>query len=143
MIRESFNLLKNKLLTPSQFLDRILHITKKFNDESGLMAIKAPEENLDTSLNEVDHEEEPAKQTQGICIACKLNQCQIILVPCFHIVVCKDCWNDRVKAHERQCGIAHTNNIRKRNAEMKKVTCPCCSDIVTNASPFFMATIDS
>lgn len=146
MIRESFNLIKTKQLTPSQFLDRILHITKKFNDESGIMAIKAVEEgNPETSLNETDHGEhqnEPEKQTQGICIACKLNQCQIILVPCYHIVICKDCWNDRVKAHERHCGNTYKDK-RKKNADMKKVTCPCCDNIVANAAPFYMATIDS
>lgn len=145
-IRESSLLLKKKRITDEQFLDRILHITKKFNDDGAMQIIDSEEseqQNESDQQDESDQEDESDTQIsdRGKCIACAIRQCEIILVPCFHIVICSSCWQERVIEHESQCDILFKSNKRKLIAEKKKVTCPCCSNVVGKAQPFYMATI--
>lgn len=151
MIRDSCTLLKNKRFTPEQFLDRIVHICTKKSDEvlKNVTEILLEDDRSDTNeidqLNELNVSENPSQQnsTKGMCISCLATQCDIILLPCFHIVICSVCWKSQVETHEKHCEITYKNNKRKFTLEKKKVPCPCCENIVTRAQEFFMATVNS
>lgn len=145
-------MLKNERVNPQQFLDRIVHIyTNKFDEISAhIFETLEIEENSDVEEMFGDltvHEpqqEQPLQQhpKKGQCISCRLAQCDIILLPCFHIVVCSDCWKIQVDNHEKQCKIEFKNNKRKLALESKRVQCPCCENIVSRSQEFFMATIN-
>lgn len=148
MIRESSLLLKNNRVTPDQFLDRIVHIFTKKSDEisSNLMSeSESSSENGEEALAELSLSEQPVQETplKGMCISCRSSQCDIILTPCFDIVVCSKCWNDIVNEHVKQSEMTFKNNKRRLALEKKKVPCPSCRNIVKDAREFHMATISS
>lgn len=100
--------------------------------------------NMSEQSEENSNEEAVGQQpVKGTCISCQTAYCDIILVPCFHIVICSKCWSDKISAHEKQCEITFKNNKRKMALEKKKIPCPCCDGIVNRAQEFFMATINS
>lgn len=152
-IRSSSQRLNNNLITPDQYLNRIVYIyTKKFDGilRNGIQLSGSENSSETTSENNDNIEEsfaelsvcEPEQQQKGVCISCRSAQCDIILVPCYHIVVCSKCWNDQAEYHKQQTKILFKNNKRKQAIEEKKVPCPCCDKIVLQAQEFFMATIN-
>lgn len=124
-------------------MDRILYITRNISY------------NADTSPNEInvidsadfdndnDDENIPKDRTppKGTCISCLNRFCDIVLLPCFHIDVCSDCWNEKVKLHQANCEMLHKNNRKKLANEKKKIECPCCNNIVSKSNEFHMASI--
>lgn len=139
MIEKCSKLLKKGKLTSDQFLDRIIHIGCKSNygnvsneegNESG-----ANEEDFNTSnefvMNEVDCNasnefltnetdvnavnNSPTESIKGKCISCVTKFCDIILIPCFHIVVCSDCWRQKKESHIKQCEILYEKNRKNAN----------------------------
>lgn len=134
--------MKNERLNAEQFLDRILYISKpdEFERERDV------QEALDVSMNASIVSNEPEIETnapKGICISCKSRHCDIILMPCFDIVVCSQCWTELKTNHETNCEIKYKKNQRKKESEKKKVLCPCCGKIVKQSNEFHMATIQS
>lgn len=77
----------------------------------------------------------------GTCISCLTRPCDIVLQPCFDIVVCSECWEERKQKHERACEVMYKNNNKKISAEKKKVLCPCCGECVKKTNKFNMATV--
>lgn len=133
-------------------MDRIVHIcTKKKFDEFSANVVETSDSETNGVVGEIfddlsiceETQAEPVQQLteKGVCISCRMEQCDIILIPCFHIVVCSNCWKKQVESHENQCKIAYKNNKRKLALESKKVQCPCCENIVSKSQEFFMATI--
>lgn len=124
-------------ITAEQFLDRMLHISKKTN----ILEHDLPADESD-KLEESDRiEDDPrAAAVKGTCISCMTRQCDIILLPCFDIVVCSTCWSDIIKKHETNCEQIYKNNKRKQCTEKRKVVCPCCGNIVNESKEFRMAT---
>lgn len=132
-------LLKKKRITPEQFLDRILFINKSIEPTQPI------EEHSEMDDSVVDtasvHDTSTPSAPKGTCISCMSQICDIILLPCFDIVICSKCWDDERKKHERECDVLYKNNKRKLAAEKKKMKCPCCSQIVNQAKEFRMATV--
>lgn len=147
MVRESNSLLKDKRITPDQFLDRMVFIfTKKIDEIASCLMDNESEtstsDNEEEALGELSLTEPPVQAPlKGLCIACRSAQCDIILTPCFDIVVCSKCWSGMVDDHKKQCEIIYKKNKRKLVLEKKNVPCPSCQKVVKNAQPFFMATI--
>lgn len=96
------------------------------------------------TVEEVDENEyiDDEAVPKGTCIMCLKNLCDIILLPCFHIVVCSTCWEKTKSTHEKQCDILYSKNKRKLTLEKKKVKCPTCDDVVKNTNEFHMANFN-
>lgn len=152
-IRKSCTMLNDERLTPEQFLDRITHIcTKKYGKLTNVMEIISENNNdadIEESFADLSVCEQPEQDQieqedpkKGTCISCRSAQCDIILIPCYHIVVCSQCWKSQVESHEQQCRVKFKNNKRKEASEKKKVPCTFCEKIVSCAQVFYMATID-
>lgn len=133
--------MKDKRVTAEQFLDRILYIVKPDEFSSDTMDSDQPEDEEVSILNESSDDSQ--NTCNGFCIACKIRQCDIILMPCFHIVVCKQCWKENEAKHHETCEALYSKNKRKMEAEKKKVPCPCCDKIVEKWNEFHMAAIQS
>lgn len=73
-------------------------------------------------------------------MVCLERRCDIILLPCFEIVVCSQCWQDICAKHINECNEIYKNNKRKLATEKKKVLCPCCGKVVVETKEFRMAT---
>lgn len=147
MIRESTQLLKDKQITHEQFLVRILHIANKFQYVHDLLPGGNESSSIDSNQDELNGNDAtvndtpaPPKPVEGMCIACH-KRCEIVLIPCFHIVICSACWDRRASEHVAQCKVLYKDNKKKMNSEFKRVTCPCCDKVITKAQPFFMASI--
>lgn len=143
-IRESMTMLKNKRINTSQFLDRILHIKKaieyvKPDVEPHDADTDESENDLETDMNAVDSNSQEVPK--GTCVQCLSRTCDIIMLPCFDIVVCSMCWQEKKSKHERDCDVIYKNNKRKLVIEKKKVCCPCCNKIVTQTKEFRMAAV--
>lgn len=143
----SSTLLKDERISPEQFLDRILHINKKIdtldenscssNDDASSPQTEDGENDSDVSCSGDDQR---PNVPNGTCISCLERRCDIILLPCFEIVVCSQCWQDISAKHINECNEIYKNNKRKLATEKKKVLCPCCGKVVVETKEFRMAT---
>lgn len=133
--------MKNERINADQFLDRILYINKP--DDFEMEGNNQDDNNVSMTLSEPENDADANSPPKGICIACKSRHCDIILLPCFDIVVCSKCWNDIKHNHEAQCEIKYKKNQRKKESEKKKVLCPCCGKVVKQSNEFHMANIQS
>lgn len=143
-LRESCSLLRDERLDAEQFLDRVLYINKpdEFVLEENVQDVLHDESS--TSMNfSIETASDSTPAPKGICISCKTRHCDIILLPCFDIVVCSVCWEDLKQKHYTQCEIKHKKNHRKKEIEKKKTVCPCCGKIVKQSKEFHMATLQS
>lgn len=125
-----------------QFLTRLSYGTP----DTELNAIQA--EKGETVQNELDESDqsiddaqvEQAELPKGTCIVCLKNLCDIILVPCFEIVICSICWAQQKQQHEERCDVLYKKNKRKLVTEKKKLKCPSCDNIVKECKEFHMAS---
>lgn len=88
-------------------MDRIVHIcTKQFTDlDSNSGTIQSASNSDADEIEEIvagvpDMAVDNAPR-KGLCISCLTNNCDIILLPCFHTVICSKCWKVKVDAHEK------------------------------------------
>lgn len=123
-------MLKEGRMTPGQFLDRILHITNHTTEYDRIED--------DKEIDDSDKVNEPRK---GVCISCREKICDIILLPCFDIVICSSCWLEKQEKHISNCEAIYKDNKRKLAIEKKKILCPCCGQLVSKWNPFQMATM--
>lgn len=117
----------------------MLHINKSMGDEEVFSRVCDHIEPSQESIDETVAAEPPVPN--GICISCVAVPCDIILVPCYDIVVCSSCWASKVEKHTQNCEVLYKNNKRKLDREKQKILCPCCSNVVKEAKTFRMATI--
>lgn len=112
-------------------MDKFLDCPEDF-DES-----ETPQE--ESHLDE-SHEISVAKNTpnanNGTCISCKIRNCDIIFTPCFHIVVCSTCWEEKKQKHIRECEIIHKRNKRRMEVEKKKFHVHVVEILWTNRMSF-------
>lgn len=119
----------------------MLHINKILDDEELLSQETDDIEPLPEPTDEMNTSEPTVPN--GICISCVAVPCDIILTPCFDIVVCSSCWTQKVEKHKQDCEVLYKNNRRKLEKEKQKVLCPCCSNVVKAAKEFRMAAIQN
>lgn len=117
------NLLKNKRINTSQFLDRILYIKKAI--EYVEPDVVSNNKDTDECVNDLEADDADGIDSsepnvpEGTCIQCVSQPCDIIMLPCFDIVLCSMCWQEKKTKHERDCDVLHKNNKRKLASEKK------------------------
>lgn len=119
-----------------QFLNRLAHNSPDVYFDDGT---------LDSSIEDTspaDNDTAGDAVPKGTCIVCLDKICDIILVPCFHIVICSTCWASAKENHIQQCEILFAKNKRKQALEKKKIKCPACEHIVQQSNTFHMATFN-
>lgn len=142
------DMLQNKRINVNQFLDQVLYIIKSIGSlANDIEQVAIDESRTDPNNESLEQQEEefddPTTDTlpKGTCISCLSKICDIILLPCFHIVVCSKCWKDKRLKHERDCDAIYRSNKKKLSAERKKVPCPACNQTVVEAKVFEMASV--
>lgn len=83
-------------------MDRILYINKSIGVHTD--EIDAEPDNINESVEMVDdHDAVESTALKGTCISCMSQLSDIILLPCFDIVICSKCWQETKTNHERDC----------------------------------------
>lgn len=133
------DLLAAQRITEDQFLDQILYITQSIGSSETIHITESDQ----NEITEFEEDDDPTTDgpAKGTCISCLTKMCDIILLPCFHIVVCSQCWNENKTKHEKDCDVRYKSNKRKLAIEKKKVPCPACNSAVTEAKVFEMASV--
>lgn len=116
-IRRATQEMREKLITPIEFLQKISHIDNKIMKASS-------EDNL---INEIfdnsvasnsDSSDSDDDQDSLNCIICEENKLEVLLMPCSHICCCKMCWEKQQKNVDSKgrpiCPISNCNLAVKK-----------------------------
>lgn len=94
--------MREKIITPLEFLQKIANIDNKImrctSDERVNQNENDHNQSNLSTIEEISDSDEINDETDeelGKCIICSENFVEVLIMPCGHLCICKDCWQSR------------------------------------------------